>query len=274
MSWSPVPCPTMRPTSPADLVVAPCALRAASRTRCWRRWRWRARWCSRPRPPSVWRRATEQHRRRWRRLCRRVVRAAAGSVASRRDQRRRGTACCAPAGRRTAHPGLARCAGHGRRPAQAVQAREGAMRAPAHRYGHHGERRRPAAGAAPKNCFDVGGLENGGEPDQPPPCRRPVMRWWRHRMHRRLLASSARTCASCRCTSASHGLSALSAPVPAVPRCVLRSSTRNLAALEAVVPAWLAGVPATVHSEHGWDVSDPGGTRRKFQWLRRAYSPS
>lgn len=49
--------------------------------------------------------------------------------------------------------------------------------------------------------------------------------------------------------------------------------TRNLAALEAVVPAWAAGVAARVHGEHGWDVSDPGGTRRKFQWLRRAYSP-
>ena len=49
--------------------------------------------------------------------------------------------------------------------------------------------------------------------------------------------------------------------------------TRNLAALESVVPAWAAGVPARVHGEHGWDVSDPGGTRRKFQWLRRAYSP-
>lgn len=49
--------------------------------------------------------------------------------------------------------------------------------------------------------------------------------------------------------------------------------TRNLAALEAVVPARLAGVPARVHGEHGWDVSDPGGTRRRFQWLRRAYSP-
>ena len=49
--------------------------------------------------------------------------------------------------------------------------------------------------------------------------------------------------------------------------------TRNLAALESVVPAWAAGVPARVHGEHGWDVSDPGGTLRKFQWLRRAYSP-
>ena len=49
--------------------------------------------------------------------------------------------------------------------------------------------------------------------------------------------------------------------------------TRNLAALECVVPAALAGVPARVHGEHGWDVSDPQGTRRKFQLLRRAYSP-
>ncbi len=49
--------------------------------------------------------------------------------------------------------------------------------------------------------------------------------------------------------------------------------TRNLAALEAVVPARAAGVPLRVHSEHGWDTSDPHGTRRKFQLLRRVYSP-
>ena len=49
--------------------------------------------------------------------------------------------------------------------------------------------------------------------------------------------------------------------------------TRNLAALECVVPARLAGVPVRVHGEHGCDVSDPHGTRRKFQVLRRAYSP-
>ena len=49
--------------------------------------------------------------------------------------------------------------------------------------------------------------------------------------------------------------------------------TRNLAALEFAVPAALAGVPARVHGEHGWDTSDPGGTQRKYQLLRRAYSP-
>ena len=49
--------------------------------------------------------------------------------------------------------------------------------------------------------------------------------------------------------------------------------TRNLAALEFAVPAALADVPARVHGEHGWDSSDPGGTQRKYQLLRRAYSP-
>lgn len=49
--------------------------------------------------------------------------------------------------------------------------------------------------------------------------------------------------------------------------------TRNLAALEFVVPAALTGVPARVHGEHGWDTSDPGGTQCKYQLLRRAYSP-
>ena len=49
--------------------------------------------------------------------------------------------------------------------------------------------------------------------------------------------------------------------------------TRNLAALEFAVPAALADVPARVHGEHGWDTSDPGGTQRKYQLLRRAYSP-
>ncbi|WP_068636906.1 TIGR03088 family PEP-CTERM/XrtA system glycosyltransferase [Thauera butanivorans] len=49
--------------------------------------------------------------------------------------------------------------------------------------------------------------------------------------------------------------------------------TRNLAALEAAVPAWAAGVRTRVHGEHGWDVSDPGGMLRKNQRIRRAYSP-
>lgn len=49
--------------------------------------------------------------------------------------------------------------------------------------------------------------------------------------------------------------------------------TRNLAALEAQLPAWWAGVPGRVHGEHGRDVEDPHGTSRKHQWMRRAYRP-
>lgn len=49
--------------------------------------------------------------------------------------------------------------------------------------------------------------------------------------------------------------------------------TRNLAALEMVVPAWLAGVPLRLHGEHGWDNSDPDGRNRKYRLLRKLYSP-
>lgn len=49
--------------------------------------------------------------------------------------------------------------------------------------------------------------------------------------------------------------------------------TRNLAALEAVVPAWYAGVPVRIHGEHGWDVSDPEGRSRKYRAIRRLYKP-
>jgi len=47
--------------------------------------------------------------------------------------------------------------------------------------------------------------------------------------------------------------------------------TRNLAALEAQLPAFLAGVPGRVHGEHGWDVQDIDGSNPKYQWLRRFY---
>jgi len=49
--------------------------------------------------------------------------------------------------------------------------------------------------------------------------------------------------------------------------------TRNLAALEAVVPAWAAGVPVRLHGEHGRDVGDLDGSNRKYQWIRRIYHP-
>lgn len=49
--------------------------------------------------------------------------------------------------------------------------------------------------------------------------------------------------------------------------------SRNLAAMECQVAAWWAGVPGRVHGEHGRDVDDPDGTRRRYQWMRRAYRP-
>ena len=49
--------------------------------------------------------------------------------------------------------------------------------------------------------------------------------------------------------------------------------TRNLAALEAAVPAWAARVPVRIHGEHGRDARDPDGQVSRFRWVRRAYSP-
>ena len=44
--------------------------------------------------------------------------------------------------------------------------------------------------------------------------------------------------------------------------------TRNLAALEYQLCAFLAGVPLRVQGEHGWDVFDPEGNNVKYRWLR------
>lgn len=49
--------------------------------------------------------------------------------------------------------------------------------------------------------------------------------------------------------------------------------TRNMAALEATVPAWFAGVPVRVHGEHGWDTSDLDGSSGRLRWVRRAFRP-
>lgn len=49
--------------------------------------------------------------------------------------------------------------------------------------------------------------------------------------------------------------------------------SRNLAALEAQLPAWLAGVPCRIHGEHGRDVHDLDGSSRKYRLIRRFYRP-
>jgi sugar transferase (PEP-CTERM/EpsH1 system associated) len=49
--------------------------------------------------------------------------------------------------------------------------------------------------------------------------------------------------------------------------------TRNLAALEAQVPAWTAGVSARVHGEHGWDVGDLAGENERYRLVRQLYRP-
>ncbi|HZM34776.1 MAG TPA: TIGR03088 family PEP-CTERM/XrtA system glycosyltransferase, partial [Burkholderiales bacterium] len=49
--------------------------------------------------------------------------------------------------------------------------------------------------------------------------------------------------------------------------------TRNLAALEAAVPAWSAGVPVRIHGEHGWSAADPEGRRIRYRYVRRLYRP-
>jgi len=49
--------------------------------------------------------------------------------------------------------------------------------------------------------------------------------------------------------------------------------TRNLAALEASVPAWLAGVPIRIHGEHGRDIGDLDGSNRTYRRVRRIYRP-
>jgi sugar transferase (PEP-CTERM/EpsH1 system associated) len=49
--------------------------------------------------------------------------------------------------------------------------------------------------------------------------------------------------------------------------------TRNLAALEASFPAWMAQVPLRVHGEHGWDVSDLCGANWRNRLTRKLYQP-
>jgi sugar transferase (PEP-CTERM/EpsH1 system associated) len=49
--------------------------------------------------------------------------------------------------------------------------------------------------------------------------------------------------------------------------------TFNLAALEFMPVAATAGIRRRIHAEHGWDVRDPDGSNKTFQWLRRIYRP-
>jgi len=123
--------------------------------------------------------------------------------------------------------------------------------------------------------FDVGGLENGvvNLIDR--------MTAWRHavlaltevtsfaeRVQRRDVEYVALH------KGAGHGVKLY----PAIWRTIRRMRpavvhSRNLAALEAQVPAWLARVPLRVHGEHGRDVDDLDGRSAKHRWLRRLYRP-
>jgi sugar transferase (PEP-CTERM/EpsH1 system associated) len=49
--------------------------------------------------------------------------------------------------------------------------------------------------------------------------------------------------------------------------------TRNLAALEAVVPARAAGVPVRIHGEHGRDMMDLDGSSGRHRLMRQLFSP-
>jgi sugar transferase (PEP-CTERM/EpsH1 system associated) len=49
--------------------------------------------------------------------------------------------------------------------------------------------------------------------------------------------------------------------------------SRNLAALETLLPAWAAGVPVRIHGEHGRDVGDLDGSNITYQRVRRFYRP-
>jgi sugar transferase (PEP-CTERM/EpsH1 system associated) len=126
--------------------------------------------------------------------------------------------------------------------------------------------------------FAVGGLENGvvNLINRLPP------QSWRHAV---ISLTDVDAAVAARLSSAAVGCVALhKAPGHAVrlyPRLValLRElkpaivHTRNLAALEATLPAWIAGVPARLHGEHGRDVGDLDGSSRRYQRVRRLFRP-
>jgi sugar transferase (PEP-CTERM/EpsH1 system associated) len=126
--------------------------------------------------------------------------------------------------------------------------------------------------------FGIGGLENGivNLINRMPPHR------WRHAVVA-LTESSAEYAqridrADVRCLALGKKDGHLVRDYPRLYRLFKELSpaivhTRNLAALEAVVPAWAAGVPVRIHGEHGWDMQDPAGKRRRYRHVRRLYRP-
>ena len=126
--------------------------------------------------------------------------------------------------------------------------------------------------------FAVGGLENGvvNLINRLPP------QSWRHAV---ISLTDVDAAFAARLSSAAvHCVALHKAPGHAVrlyPRLValLRElkpaivHTRNLAALEATLPAWIAGVPARLHGEHGRDVGDLDGSSRRYQRVRRLFRP-
>ncbi len=49
--------------------------------------------------------------------------------------------------------------------------------------------------------------------------------------------------------------------------------SRNLSGLDALLPAYMAGVKHRIHGEHGRDIDDLDGSNRKLQLLRRLHRP-
>jgi sugar transferase (PEP-CTERM/EpsH1 system associated) len=49
--------------------------------------------------------------------------------------------------------------------------------------------------------------------------------------------------------------------------------SRNVGALDSLLPAVLAGVPSRLHGEHGRDVTDLDGSSARMRWLRRLHRP-
>ncbi|MFK8053047.1 MAG: TIGR03088 family PEP-CTERM/XrtA system glycosyltransferase [Woeseiaceae bacterium] len=49
--------------------------------------------------------------------------------------------------------------------------------------------------------------------------------------------------------------------------------SRNIGTIDTVPIARLAGIKTCIHGEHGWDIHDPDGKNKKYQWMRRLMSP-